>query len=519
MTHETVTTQFLMMSTLKKFRNEVFSKLEDTEYTYDDVHRNSNRIANGIHALGYGPGDRIAIAVPNGMEIVYASYGIFKAGATVVGINMLVSDENLSFILKDAAVKMIFADKSVEERILKLKEALPDLKTIVTVDGKTGGKIIAWEEFLKKHEETDPQMAAKPDDDCVIVYTGGTTGMPKGVIHSQSSFYFLLIAQSLAYNLLPSDTILLMTPLAHAAGAIMYLGCINGVRFIIEKKADLFRLLDIIQKEKVTVMFLVPTIIYILLDVLKQANYNMSSLRMLLYGAAPMSESRLKEAIERFGPILAQLYGQTECPQAVTTLSMRDHVVALSNPQLLSSCGRPCQMVQVRIIDDNGNDLPTDTVGEIAVKAPFIMKGYLNHPELTASTVIDGWLHTGDMGKFDNQGYMYIVDRKKDMIITGGFNVYSAAVENVICKHPKVKQVAVIGIPDEKWGELVTAVVVPQGDVSENEILAYCKGKLNKYEQPKKVIFQDQIPVTPVGKIDKKGLRAAYWEGKERGVN
>ena len=480
---------------------------------------NSNRVANGIQGLGYGPGDRVAIAIPNSIEIIYSTYGIFKAGATAVGINMMVGDKDLLFILKDARVKMALVDLSVQERIMKMKDELPDLKTIVTVGGLTNGNTIAWDDFLAGQKTEDPPLTAKPDDDAVIVYTGGTTGNPKGVVHSQSSFYYLLVAQSLAYNLLPSDTILLMTPLAHAAGAIMYLGCINGVRFIIEKKADLLRLLNLIHTEKVTVMFLVPTIIYILLDVLKQGEYDMSSLRMLLYGAAPMAEGRLAEAMERFGPILVQLYGQTECPQAVTTLTMEDHIEAMKHTHLLSSCGRPCQMVAVRIVDDNGKDLPPGEAGEILVKAPFIMKGYLNHPEMTASTVIDGWLHTGDMGKLDEEGYLYLVDRKKDMIITGAFNVYSASVENVISKHPKVKQVAVIGVPDEKWGEAVTAVIVADGDVAEEEILSFCKGKLNKYEQPKKIIFQPQIPVTAVGKIDKKALRAPYWEGRSRRVN
>ena len=519
MTHPTVTTQFLMASTLRKFSGKPFAKIEDVECTYKDVHLNSNRIANGNQALGFGPGDRIAVAIPNSLEIIYTTFGVFKSGATVVGINMLVGDKDLQFILNDASVKMIFVDTSVEERVLRMKDEVPSLKTIVTVGGKTRDNIIAWEELANGYTDENPPQTAGPDDDAVIVYTGGTTGNPKGVIHSQASFYYLLLAQSLGFNLLPSDKIMLMTPLAHAAGAIMYLGCVNGVSFIIEKRPDLFRLLDLIQKEKVTVMFLVPTIIYILLDVLKAGHYDMSSLRMIIYGAAPIAEGRLVEAMETFGPILLQLYGLTECPQAVTALSIDDHIRALKNPKILSSCGKPCQMVDVRITDDNGKILPPGEVGEILIHAPFIMKGYLNHPEMTAEVMRGSWLRSGDMGKMDEDGYVYIVDRKKDMIITGGFNVYCSSVENVISKHPKVKQVAVIGIPDEKWGESVTAIVISDGALSEEEILGFCKGKLNKYEQPKKVIFTDQIPATSIGKIDKKALRAPYWAGKGRSVN
>jgi fatty-acyl-CoA synthase/long-chain acyl-CoA synthetase len=519
MTHPTITFQFLMTNALKKFSGKVFTELEGVEYSYNDVHLNSNRVANGIAALGFGPGDRIALAMPNGQEIIYGMFGVIKSGATIVSINMMVSDDNLLFMLQDADVKMVMVDLETEKRILKLIDQLPGLKAIVTRGGQTGDHIIAWDDFTEDQDTADPQMAALPEDDAYVIYTGGTTGKPKGVVHSQASSYYMMIAQSIGLSFLPSDTLMLMTPLAHSAGAIMYLGCLNGTSFIVEKKPDYIHMLDLISKGKVTVLFLVPTIIYLLLDVLKEGNYDISSLRMLLYGASPISENRLKEALEIFGPIFIQLYGQTECPQIVMTMSMDDHEKAMTNPKLLSSCGKPSQMASVRIVDDNGNEVPTGEVGEIIVNAPFTMKGYLNNPDLTASVMRDGWLHTGDMGTFDEEGYVYIVDRKKDMVISGGFNVYSTTVENVLSRHPKVKQAAVIGIPDEKWGEKVTAVVVPDGDVSVEEILVFCKGRLNQYELPKQVVFQEQIPITGIGKVDKKALRAPFSKGSERAVN
>lgn len=519
MTHPTITFQFLMANSLKKHSGKVFTELEGVEYTYGDVYLNSNRIANSITAAGLGPGDRVALAMPNSQEIIYGMFGVIKSGATIVSVNMMVSDDNLLYMLRDAEVKMVMVDMDTEKRILNVIDQLPNLNAIVTLGGRTRDTIIGWDEFIGDQDTADPQMVALPEDDAYVVYTGGTTGQPKGVIHSQESCYFMMIAQSISLNFLPSDKLMLMTPLAHSAGAIMYLGCLNGTSFIVEKKPDYQRLLELISMKKVTVMLLVPTIIYLLLDKLKEGNHDISSLRMLLYGSSPISEDRLNEALETFGPIFIQLYGQTECPQVVMTLNMDDHKKAMTNPKLLSSCGRTSQMASVRIVDDNGNDVSMGDVGEIVVRAPFTMKGYLNKPGMTASVMKDGWLHTGDMGICDEEGYVYIVDRKKDMIISGGFNVYSATVENVLTSHPCIKQAAMIGIPDEKWGELVTAVVVPEGDVTEEEILAFCKGKLNSYEQPKKVVFKDQIPITSIGKVDKKTIRAPYWEGSDRAIN
>jgi fatty-acyl-CoA synthase/long-chain acyl-CoA synthetase len=227
----------------------------------------------------------------------------------------------------------------------------------------------------------------------------------------------------------------------------------------------------------------------------------------------------LKEAIDQFGPILMQKYGQSECPNMVTTLSIEDHLNALKNPELLLSCGRPDVMAHVKIFDDNDKELKLGEVGEICVHAPFSMKGYLNQPDLTRETLRNGWLHTGDMGRMDENGYVYIVDRKKDMVISGGMNVYPAEVEGVISKHPRVMQVSVIGIPDEKWGEAVTAVIIRDGELSEQDVKDFCRNKLSKYAQPKNIVFQEQLPLTLLGKVDKKALRAPFWKGIERAVH
>ncbi len=516
---ENVTLQFLLTNSLLKFRERVFAKIGDNEYTYLDVHLCSNRIANAIKKAGFGRGDCVGTILVNGIELLSCVFGIYKAGAASVAMNVMVGDNDIVYIINDAKVNLLIIDSALVDRILSLKPKCPTLKKIVVVGAATTDGYTSYEDFQSGQPDTTPILTAKPDDNAVIVYTGGTTGKPKGVIHTQRSGWNFVIAQTVGLNWLREDSLLIMTPLGHAVGAIMFSGATVGCKFIIEKQFDPFKILEIIEKERVQKVFLVPTIIYVLLDLLKQKKYDLSSLNSIYYGASPISANRLKEAIDQFGPILMQKYGQSECPNMVTTLSIADHLNALENPKLLLSCGRPDVMADVKIFDDNDKELKVGELGEICVRTPFSMKGYLNQPELTRQTLRNDWLHTGDMGRMDENGYVYIVDRKKDMVISGGMNVYPAEVEGVISKHPKVKQVSVIGIPDEKWGEAVTAVIIPDGDLSEQDIKDFCRNKLSKYAQPKIIVFQEQLPLTLLGKVDKKALRAPFWKGVERAVH
>ena len=263
---------------------------------------------------------------------------------------------------------------------------------------------------------------------------------------------------------------------------------------------------------------MVPTIIYIFLDILKQSDIDISSLRLIGYGAAPISSARLAEAMDVFGPVFFQKYGLVECPNMITTLTVEDHIKALEKPSILGSCGKPDHMAALKILDDSGDEVPMGEVGEIVVKAPYVMSGYLHLEETTNETLKNGWLHTGDMGKIDEEGYVYIVDRKKDIVITGGMNVFPGEVESVLMTHPKVKDVSVIGVPDDYWGEAVTACVVAEEGTTEEELILHCKGKTPKYAVPKKVVFMDQLPKTIIGKIDKKTLRAPFWKEAERRI-
>jgi fatty-acyl-CoA synthase/long-chain acyl-CoA synthetase len=477
-------------------------------------------VANALVGAGFGPGDSIGIVAPNSFDMIRAGLGIIKSGCTICGITMMAGDNDITYILEHAGIKLVFADESIAERISGLRANSTSLRTIVSMGPKPVDGCVGLDKFLSGYPKDVPHANARPDDNVLIVYTGGTTGKPKGVVHTQSTFAFAMLAHDCAVNWTADDKFLIMTPLTHGAGALMYAGMMMGCRFVIEKQFDPFKILDLIENERVTKVFLVPTLIYILLDMLKQKSYNLSSLNAVLYGASPIQANKLAEAIEKFGPVLVQVYGQVECPNLISTLTIEDHVKAMKNPKLLQSCGRPNIMASVRLLDDSGTDVPEGEIGEICARAPYVMKGYLNQPEINAKTISsDGWLHTGDMGKFDSEGYLYIVDRKKDMIISGGMNVYPAEVEAVISQHPKVKQVAVIAVPDDRWGESVTAVVVPDGEVAEKEIKEFCRGKLAKYAQPKTVVFQQNIPLTALGKIDKKAIKAPYWEGRERAVS
>ncbi len=512
------TAQALAINSLRKHGNLLFTKLDGRAVTYREIDENSNRIANGIRSLGIGRNDRVSVILPNSIEYATADFGIYKSGATLVPSNMMVSESSIAFILKDSSVKMVFAHASLAEKIKIMKSDLPNLEHIVVIDGPTTDDWIGWADFMATYGDAGLPPHASVEDDALIVYTGGTTGNPKGVLHSQSGLFFDIIAHDVELPFTSSDKILIMTPMSHASGWLLFSGCVKGASFVFEKSFDPYHIIEVIEKEKVTATMMVPTIIYVFLDILKQKQYDISSLRVVGYGAAPISEARLAEALNRFGPIFYQKYGLVECPNMICTLSIDDHVRALEKPSILQSCGRPDVMVTLKIVDENSNEVPTGQLGEIIVKAPYVMKGYINLDDLSRDTLKGGWLYTGDMGRVDDEGYVYIVDRKKDMVISGGMNVFPAEVEGVIRNHPRVKDVSVIGIPDDYWGEAVTACVVADGHVLEDEIITFCKGKVAKYSVPKKVVFMDQLPKTIIGKIDKKALREPYWKNRERRV-
>ena len=314
-----------------------------------------------------------------------------------------------------------------------------------------------------------------------------------------------------------------MTPLTHAGGCLLMPVLLRAGRCVIMDHFDPAEFLETVDREKVTMTFLVPTMIYVLLDHPNLEKYNLDSLNNVIYGASAIAPERLKQAITTFGPIFTQLFGQTEAPMAFSVLPREDHIIAdpVREKEVFASAGRPTFHCEVRLVDDNGNDVKSGEPGEIVTRCANMMSGYYKNPEATADTIRDGWLFTGDIAKQDDEGYIYIVDRKKDMIISGGFNIYPREIEDVLFEHPAIKDAAVIGVPHDKWGEEVKAIVVlrPDHEATPDVLIEFVKDRKGSLVAPKTVDFWDNIPLTNLGKVDKKSIRAKYWEGKDRMIS
>jgi acyl-CoA synthetase (AMP-forming)/AMP-acid ligase II len=380
----------------------------------------------------------------------------------------------------------------------------------------------AW---IEGQPATRPRVHVEMDDVVVLSSTGGTTGAPKGVMNTHRSTQtfcaHFMIGCPYAADVKPVN--LAAAPITHTAGLLSLPCTARGGTVVVLTKPDPAQLLGAIQKHRVTEFFLPPTVIYRLLDIPDlNKKVDFSSLVYFLYGAAPMSVEKLKRAIEVFGPVMMGGYGQTEAPTSISFLTPGEHFAAgkIAPDERLASVGRPNPLVRVEIMNDANEILPPGETGEICVRGDLVMKGYYKAPEKTAEAIVDGWLHTGDIGHLDAEGYLHITDRKKDMIITGGFNVYPSEVEQVIWSHPAVQDCAVIGVPDTQWGEAVKAVVELNAgqSVSADELIALCKDRLGSVKSPKSVEFVESLPRSPVGKVLKKDLRAKYWQHVDRKI-
>ncbi len=383
---------------------------------------------------------------------------------------------------------------------------------------------LRWMTWLGDIGSTPPQVSYAMDDVVMLSPTGGTTGKPKGVMNTHRSCktfaaHFMLACH---YGAGERPVNLAAAPMTHTAGLLSLPCTAQGGTVVVVTKPDPALIFSAIAKHGVTEFFLPPTVIYKLLEMPGVEKIDMSSVKYLMYGAAPMSVEKLKKAIELWGPIMAGGYGQTEAPAGISNLPPDHHFVngELAPDERLSSVGRPNPLIRVEIINDANEILPRGETGEICVRGDLVMKGYYKQPDKTAETIIDGWLHTGDVGHIDAEGYLHITDRKKDMIISGGFNVYPSEVEQVIWSHPAVQDCAVIGVPDEKWGEAVKAVVElnPGQSVTADELIALCKQKLGSVMAPKTVDFVASLPRSTVGKVLKKDLREQYWQDSGRKV-
>ena len=493
----------------------------DLRLTYEEVLDGIRRTGRALLELGLVPGDRVAFVMSDSLDLVNMMWGALWAGLTIVPLNARLQLDDHVYMVKDAGARALAFDAAMAElghAILEQQDvefAIATQAADTPVGGLVLGDIAAGQESGRGAPEVDTE------GECWIQYTGGTTGFPKGALHSHRTFLMAMLSCAFELGVEPGERHVHCAPLTHSGLAYFLPVWMRGGTNILLPGFTPARLLDTIERERVTSTLLVPTMIYLLLEAPGIAERDLSSLRTIAYGAAPMGKERLEQALATFGPIFVQAYGQTEAPAQITVLAKADHLRARERPEILTSCGRPVTIAEVRIADDDLRELPNGEVGEIIVRGPHVTFGYNAKPEETAETIRDGWLCTGDLGRRDDEGYVYIVDRKKDMIISGGFNVYPKEVEQVLFSHPSVADVCVIGVPDEKWGEAVKAVIVAADDCEPDpdELIALVKERKSSVMAPKSIELVEQIPLTSVGKHDKKALREQYWVGRERAVN
>lgn len=494
----------------------------ERSFTFQETGELSCHIANALLADGFARETRGAVWSDNDVTGWTCALGLWRAGLAYIPVNGRNAPEENQYVLDAFDCEVLFFQHVFAPVIDALRPALPKVRRFVCTDGE-----LPWAQSLPQwcegHPASAPLLEARLDDVVTLSATGGTTGKPKGVMNTHRAFqaYFAQFMMAFPYDgARPVN--LAAAPMTHTAG-MMSLPCsAQGGTVVVLPKPDPAAMLGAIARHRVTELFLPPTVIYRLLDIPGIGQADFSSLRYFLYGAAPMSVEKLKRAIDVFGPVMAGGYGQTEAPASISYLPPSAHFNGgeLAPDERLSSVGRPNPLIRVEIMDENNAVLPVGATGEICVRGDLVMKGYYKAPDKTAEAIIDGWLHTGDIGHIDSEGYLHITDRKKDMIISGGFNVYPSEVEQVIWAHPAVQDCAVIGVPDEQWGEAVKAVVELNAGhtVSAEEVIALCKQKLGSVKAPKSVDFVAALPRSAVGKVLKKDLREQYWQGVNRRI-
>jgi acyl-CoA synthetase (AMP-forming)/AMP-acid ligase II len=493
--------------------------------SYRELGDMAARMVGGLAAQGLGRGDRIAFLMANCAEYVACEYAVAKLGATRIPLAVQLGADDHVYMMNFARCKALVYHEKLAARVLELQPRLDGVRHFICVSddpARVPAGHLHLQSLAAQHAPVTTTASVDPEDIAGIYFTGGTTGRPKGVMLSHRSWFHTFYAEMLEFGIGMHETFVFCTPMTHASGCLILPVLLRQGRCVVLDRFDPELLLGTIARERATATLLVPTMIYMLLDHAGWERHDTSSLRNVLYGAAAIAPERLKQAIGRYGPVFTQFFGQTEAPMALTALAREDHVHADPQRELarLTSAGRATYPTEIRLVDDDGHDVPPGKAGELIARSPNMMSGYLDDPQATAATVRNGWLHTGDVARIDDEGCYTIVDRKKDMIVSGGFNVYPREVEDVLFEHPAVRQAAVIGVPHERWGEEVKALVVlqPGAKPTEAELIEFIKARKGSVMAPKSVEFVEAIPVTNLGKVDKKAIRARYWGGRARNV-
>jgi fatty-acyl-CoA synthase len=516
----------LMAAALKRHRDKPVMHLGDTTLTGGQVAERVSQYVQAFEALDAGTGTAGALLALNRPEVLFILGAGQTQGYRRTSLHPLGSLDDHAYVINDAGITVLVIDPvpMFVERALGLLEKCPDLAKVLTIGPVPDELAHVGEDLVAAAASFEPRpievATLAPDHVVSITYTGGTTGKPKGVIGTSRQMNTMTQIQMAEWEWPESPRFLMCTPLSHAGAAFFVPTVLKGGCLYVLAKFDPAEVLRTIEEQKITATMLVPSMLYALMDHPDSHTRDLSSLETVYYGASAINPVRLKEAIERFGPIFAQYYGQSEAPMAISYLAKADHVSG--DDRRLASCGRPSAFIRTALLDEDGNPVPVGEPGEICVAGTLLSAGYWKLPEETAATFHDGWMHTGDVAREDEDGFWYIVDRTKDMIVTGGFNVFPREVEDVVAEHPAVAQVGVIGTPHEKFGEAVTAIVVLRPDAPRDEesiarmtaeIQEAVKERKGSVQSPKQVIVTDALPLTGLGKPDKKALRAQFWTG------
>jgi acyl-CoA synthetase (AMP-forming)/AMP-acid ligase II len=508
----------LWANALRQRRSRPVLHIDDRTVTAGEIEAEVSRYAQAMAAVGLGPGSPVATLALNRPEVLFSWGAGMQVGCRTTPLTATASAEDHAYILDDAGIETLVFDPELRDRAAQLADRVPGLKHLLSLGPSDVGKDLnALARSFGARQLNPP--AVDPETVDRIMYTGGTTGRPKGVMGSYRSAAAVIAIQMAEWQWPEQHRFLICSPLSHAGAGFVLPTLLRGGSMMVLPRFDPDQVLDVVEKHKITAMMLVPTMLYALLDHPRLEKADLRSLETIYYGAAAMSPARLEEAITRFGPIFFQFYGQSECPLTITVLRREEHDV--SRPGRLSSCGRPVPWMDVGLLDDGCNHVQVGEPGEICARGPLAMSGYWKQPAQTDEVFRGGWVHTGDVAIQDDEGYLTIVDRKKDMIVSGGFNIFAREIEDVIASHEAVAAVAVIGVPDDKWGEAVKALVVLRSSAtaSQEELAGLVRDRKGPVHAPKSVEFIDALPTTPLGKVDKAALRNRFWTGQDRNVH
>jgi len=481
--------------------------------THGELAARSRRLASALYRSRLRRQDRVAILAMNCLEYMEVYGACELAGFILATVNFRLAPPEMAYIVNDSSPRVLIFEAQYADVVASIRSGLTSVEAWVCVGGAGPDWSVPYEDFLALGDPAGPPVRSSAEDIAYLIYTSGTTGRPKGCMLGQREMVALAQSMNSEGGLTGAERTLLSMPFFHIGSKSQALGTHwKGGTVFVHRSFEPEAVLRAIQRDKITYLLLAPTMIQALLDSPGVADYDVSSLRLMLYSAAPMPTPVVRRAVQLFGPILVQFYGQTEgnCSGLYAHMHRPDGTPA--EQARLASAGQPFRDLQMRIIDDDGNDVSPGQSGEVVYRGPVMFRGYWNNSAASVEALRDGWVHSGDIGRFDEEGFLYIVDRKKDMIISGGENIYSREVEEALVAHPAVSEAAVIGVPDEKWGEAVRAVVVlkPGAAVEPGDLIEFSRTRIAAYKRPRSVVFVDALPRLPSGKVSKIELRKAY---------